>query len=224
MRILNIEDEARVAAFIKQGLEEAGHDVDIAPDGASGLDLAGRTPYDLVLLDWLLPDREGVDVCRDLRDRYPELPILMLTARDAVEDRVLGLDSGADDYLSKPFSFEELKARIRALARRHGPSEDSLLQVGDLSVDLMERRVERRGQEVVLSNREFELLVYFMRRPNRIISREELGRDVWGIDFDTGTNYVNVYLNYLRTKLTVAGLAPPIATVRGRGYILKADE
>ncbi|HQU73047.1 MAG TPA: response regulator transcription factor [Calditrichia bacterium] len=223
MKILNIEDESKVAGFLKRGLEECGYLVDIAADGESGLQMAKSGEYQLIILDWMLPGKSGLEVCQELRQEFPDLPILMLTARGELENLVTGLNHGADDFLAKPFAFEELKARITALLRRH-TRQQSTLQFGNIRIDLLTRRVSQEDQELILSNKEFDLLVYFMQNPNQILSREQIARDVWQIEFDRGTNYINVYINYLRSKLGNAPGDPSIQTVRGHGFAFRIPD
>lgn len=218
-RILIVEDEKKVADFLTRGLSEEGHFIDVATHGQEGLTKAMSETYDLLILDRMLPDQDGIDVCNTLRGQGLHTPILMLTARDAVEDRVEGLDAGADDYLIKPFAFEELLARIRVLLRRPIADTQSTLQVADLKLDLMKREVTCADLNVVLTQREFELLAYMMKRPGRVLSRTMLEEQVWGHDFETGTNVVDVYINYLRKKINHAQAG--IYTVRGIGYVLR---
>ncbi len=224
MNILVVEDEKRVAEFLQKGLSESGYRVDVAFDGEAGLEQAGQVGYDLFILDWLLPGKNGLELCRELRSSFPATPILMLTAKDTLQDKILGLDTGADDYLTKPFSFEELKARVRALARRKKRIEPRNLSAGDLEVNPADRSVTRGGVSITLSNKEYELLTYLLRNKNKVLSRELTAREVWGITFDTGTNYIDVYINYLRKKLKVGSEKPLIFTIRGRGYILKDED
>lgn len=218
-RILIIEDEKKVADFLTRGLTEEGYLVDVAEHGQAGQTKALSASYDLIILDRMLPDQDGIDVCNALRGQGLQNPILMLTARDAVEDRVEGLDAGADDYLIKPFAFEELLARIRVLLRRPVSDTQSKLQVANLELDLMKREVTCGDQNIVLTQREFELLAYMMKRPGRVLSRTMLEEQVWGHDFETGTNVVDVYINYLRKKINEAQAG--IYTVRGIGYVLR---
>lgn len=219
MRILLIEDDARVAAFVRQGLEEEGYLVDWAERAASGLARALHEPFDLVLLDIRLPDGSGIDVCREIRQRHAALPILMLTALDAVEDRVRGLRAGADDYLAKPFAFDELLARIEALLRRARlePAE-TVYRDGALTLEPASRTCCCGGRPLDLTAREFDLLAYFLARKNQALTRDDLHRDVWGNDFDRGTNLIDVYVGYVRRKLREAGCGGEIETVRGVGY------
>lgn len=223
MRILVVEDERRVAAFIKRGLEEEHYAVDVAYDGEEALDWAAMADYDLIVLDVLLPKKDGFEVCRELRQRGNKVPILMLTARDAVEDRVKGLDSGADDYLVKPFAFQELLARIRALLRRSGEAKTPVLQVGDLVLDTL-RREARRGDKVIeLSAREYALLEFLMRHPGQVLSRTQIADHVWSYDFFTTSNVVDVYIGYLRRKIDDGFEVKLIQTVRGVGYKIEAE-
>jgi len=223
MRILLVEDEAKVASFLERGLREAGYDVVLADDGSSGYEQARNGEFDFLILDWMLPGMSGIELCRRIREQDSDVPVMLLTARDTVDDKITGLDCGADDYITKPFAFEELLARIRSLYRRTRQGDDTILNVAGLCIDLFEHSVSSNGRDVPLSNREFELLVYFARRPNKLVTREMLARDVWKITFDTGTNYIDVYVNYLRNKLKGATSKPLIFTLRGAGYILKAE-
>jgi len=220
MRILVIEDEKKIASFIKRGLKEEGHMVDVAYDGEEGYRLSGENDYDLILLDIMLPKRDGISLCRQLRDDGVTTPVLMLTAKDSVQDKVTGLDSGADDYLTKPFAFEELLARIRALVRKRSP-QATKLQVGDLVLDLISHRVTRAGREILLTMKEYALLEYLMRNAGTVVTRTMITEHVWDIDFDTSTNVIDVYINYLRNKIDSSQQHKLIHTVRGRGYLLK---
>ncbi len=223
MRILVVEDERRVSAFIKRGLEEEHYAVDVAHDGEEALDWAAMVDYDLIVLDVLLPKKDGIQVCRELRQQGNKVPILMLTARDAIEDRVKGLDSGADDYLVKPFAFQELLARIRALLRRSGEAKTPLLQVGDLVLDTL-RREARRGKRVIeLTAREYALLEFLMRHPGHVLSRTQIADHVWSYDFFTTSNVVDVYIGYLRRKIDRDFDIKLIQTVRGAGYKIEAE-
>ena len=225
MKILLIEDEKKVANFIQQGLSETGFEIDVASDGEIGLQMIHTNAYDVIILDWLLPGKSGIEVCREIRKLDASLPVLMLTAKDTIDDKVVGLESGADDYLTKPFAFEELIARIRALYRRKQITlvDDKDLVIEDLRVNPITRKVYRGGEEIFLSTKEFELLLYFLRHKNRIITRKMLAEAVWKIDFDTGTNFVEVYINYLRKKLDTGSRKPLILTIRGAGYIMKEE-
>jgi DNA-binding response OmpR family regulator len=224
MRLLVIEDEAAIADFIEKGLVAEGYAVRRAGDGLEGERLALSGDYRLVLLDLGLPGRDGLDVLRSIRSSQPELPVIALTARDAVEQKVAGLDLGANDYLTKPFAFEELLARIRAQLRSPGQASASELRTGDIRLDLRTRKVERAGAEVRLTTREFELLAYLMRHPNQVLSRAQILNAVWGYDYDPGTNVLEVYVGYLRKKLSSADAPAPIETVRSAGYRLVADD
>ena len=221
MRILVIEDEPTLASFIEQSLHADGYAVTVCPDGESGEVAALTGDYALVLLDLTLPGKDGLDVLATIRARMPELPVIVLTARAAVEQRVEGLDRGANDYVPKPFSLEELLARVRAQLRAPGQRESSVLEAADLRMDLRTRRVERSGEEVKLTAREFEVLTYLMRHPDQVLSREQILNAVWGFDFDPGTKVLEVYIGYLRRKLGDAGDGGPIETVRNVGYRLR---
>ncbi len=223
MRILVVEDERRIAAFIKRGLEEERYAVDVAYDGEEVLDWVAVVNYDLIVLDVLLPKKDGIQVCRELRAQGNKAPILMLTARDAVEDRVRGLDSGADDYLVKPFAFQELLARIRALLRRSGEAKTPSLQVGDLVLDTLTRRATRGGRVIELTTREYALLEFLMRHPRQVLSRTQIAEHVWNYDFFSTSNVVDVYIRYLRRKIDEGFDAKLIKTVRGAGYKIEAE-
>lgn len=222
MRVLVIEDEQKMADLLKRGLEEEGFQVDVAYDGDNGLRAGKETKFDLLLLDVTLPGLDGFAVARELRAAQIKTPILMLTARDSTEMKVQGLDSGADDYVTKPFAFAELLARVRALLRR---AEDvTKLQIGDLVLDLIHRKVTRGGEEVQLTGKEFNLLEFFMRHPDEILSREILSEKVWHETFDALTNVIDVYINYLRNKIDRNREPKLIQTIRGVGYMLKTPE
>jgi len=221
MRILVIEDEQKVADFIKRGLKEEGYAVDTVSDGEEGCFQAAENHYDLILLDLMLPKLDGISVCRKLRQGGIYTPLIMLTAKDSVKDKVKGLDSGADDYISKPFSFEELLARIRALLRKGASRQPTKLQVSDLALDLLTHKVWRANEEVVLTAKEYALLEYFMRNAGSVITRTMISEHVWDINFDTFTNVIDVYVNYLRNKIDKNRKVKLIHTIRGRGYILK---
>ncbi|HTY78605.1 MAG TPA: response regulator transcription factor [Candidatus Bathyarchaeia archaeon] len=225
MRILVVEDDRKVASFIKKGLEEEGHAVDVAADGAEAIDRAtDGTVWDLLVLDVMLPKRDGFSVLKSLREDGVKAPVLMLTARDAVGDRVTGLDLGADDYLTKPFAFEELLARVRALLRRGaGGGPGPVLRVGDLTLNPATREVRRGARRIELTAREYTLLEYFMRSPGRVLSRPLLAQHVWGLDFDSESNVVDVYVGYLRRRIEAAGERKLLHTVRGVGYVLKDE-
>ena len=221
MRILVVEDEKRLAEVIKKGLVEEGYSVDVAYDGAEGQYMAENASYDLVILDIMLPKKDGVTICQELRIRGINTPILMLTAKDSVEDRVKGLDSGADDYLVKPFAFSELVARVRALLRREALSKASKLQVGDLVMDTLTREVWRGDKKIELTTKEYALLEYFMRHPNMVVTRTMLMEKVWDYDFEGLSNVIDVYIRRLRLKLDEEGEESIIETVRGAGYRLR---
>lgn len=218
MRILLVEDNRRLNNSLNASLTEEGYAVDSAFAGPEGQELAENTPYDLIILDIMLPGKDGITVCRDLRQERNKTPILMLTARDTVEDRVLGLDSGADDYLVKPFALIELRARIRALLRRDTDEKSGLLVVADLSLDPASHRVQRAGQEIELTTKEFALLEYFMRNSNRLVTREMAEAHIWNYDFEGTSNVVDVYIRRLRRKIDDLFELKLLETVRGAGY------
>lgn len=222
MHILVVEDERRLANLVKRALEEESHVVDVSTDGADGLGLAQATDYDLLVLDLMLPSMDGIEVCRRLRAEGKDTRILMLTARDAVEDRVQGLESGADDYLIKPFSFSELLARVKALSRRQVQAQtETELNSGDLVLDLA-RHEARRGEKVIdLTAKEFQLLEYMMRNAGHVLTRTQILDHVWGYNFDSFSNVVDIYVHYLRNKIDRDFPEPLIRTVRGVGYSLK---
>lgn len=221
MRILVIEDERTLAAFIERSLRAEGHAVTLRHDGPSGEAAALTGDYALVLLDLTLPGSDGLEVLRGIRQRLPALPVIVLTARAAIEQRVAGLDRGANDYVTKPFSFEELLARVRAQLRAPGQREASAVEAAGIRADLRTRRVERDGREVPLTAREFAVLVYLMRHPDQVLSREQILNAVWGFDFDPGTKVLEVYIGYLRRKLGTDNGRDPIETVRNVGYRLR---
>jgi len=221
MRILVVEDEKKIADFVKRGLKEEGYAVDVAYDGENGLFLAKTNQYDLILLDLMLPKMDGLEVCRQLKKEACPAPIIMVTAKDTVEDKVTGLDSGADDYLTKPFAFEELLARMRAVLRKKESKAANLLKVDDLSLDLLSHKVSRGEKEVSLTAKEYALLEYLMRNAGSIVTRTMISEHVWDIDFDTFTNVIDVYINYLRNKIDSPHEKKLIRTIRGRGYTLK---
>ncbi len=223
MRILLVEDEEKVASFIRRGLEEEHHAVDVALDGEEGLGLALVTPYDLVILDLMLPRLDGFRVLERLRDEAVQVPVLVLTARDRVDDKVRGLDLGADDYLTKPFAFEELLARARALLRRGKAKVSPVLSVADLSLDPAARRVTRGGNVIDLTAKEYALLEYLMRHHGRVLTRTMIAEHVWDQSFDSYTNVIDVYVNYLRKKIDHDYDPKLIHTVRGVGYVLREE-
>jgi DNA-binding response OmpR family regulator len=221
MRLLIIEDEAKIAGFIKRGLKEEGYSVDVAADGEDGYFLALTQDYDLIVLDIMLPKMDGLSLCRRLRDEKKTVPILMLTVKDSVKDKVAGLDAGADDYLTKPFAFEEFLARCRALLRKRESTAVTNLQAADLVLDLLTHKVTRAGAEIILTPREYALLEYLLRCRGTVVTRTMISEHVWDIHFDPFTNIIDVYINYLRKKIDTGRAQPLIHTVRGRGYILK---
>ena len=223
MRALVVEDEVKMAALIRRGLVEEGYAADIARTGEDALWMASSTAYDAILLDVMLPGRDGFDVCRELREKGVWTPILMLTARDGVDDRVAGLDSGADDYLTKPFSFAELLARLRALTRRGLSERPTVLEVGSLRLDPATREVWRKGVKVELSAKEFAMLETFMRRPGHVLSRLDLLDHAWDYAYENRSNVVDVYVRYLRAKIDRPFGLSSIETVRGAGYRLRQD-
>jgi len=219
--ILLIEDEAKTAQFLKQGLEEKGFEVEVAYDGKVGRDIAKSNRHDLVITDVVLPGMDGKEVCREIREMGKDIPILMLTALGSTDDVVSGLESGADDYLAKPFAFEELLARVRTLIRRHNRTYDPVMTVADLVLDLDQKKAIRSGRPINLTPKEFSLLSYFMLNRNRVIPKSELASKVWKIDFETGTNMVEVYVNYLRKKIDQEFHPKLIITHFGSGYELR---
>lgn len=223
MRILVVEDEKKVASFIKKGLEEEGYAVDVATDGEGGLAMALARVHDLIILDIRLPRMDGLRVLQTLRQDKVTTPVLLLTVRATIEDKVLGLDAGADDYLTKPFAFQELVARVRALLRRRAEAEPTVLRVSDLSLDPARRTVARGGEKIELTPKEFALLDYFMRHPGRVLTRTMIAEHVWDYSFDTSTNVIDVYVNYLRKKIDADREPKLLQTVRGVGYVLKAE-
>lgn len=224
LRVLIVEDEPKIAAFIKQGLEEEGYAVDVAQDGESALDYAESAQYDLLILDIMLPKKDGISVCQELRKRGIKTPILMLTARDTIDDRVEGLDAGADDYLVKPFAFRELLARLRALLRRPREVTPARLQAEDLILDTATRRAERGGRVIDLTLREYALLELLMRHKGQVLSRTQIAEHVWNFDFYSESNIVDVYIRYLRQKIDADFQPKLIQTVRGVGYKIDDGE
>lgn len=221
MRILLVEDEGAIADFVRRGLEAEGYSVSVAADGDSGASLAVTGDFDLLILDLMLPGRTGIEILREFRQTDSTTPVILLTARTEVEDRVAGLDAGANDYVPKPFAFDELAARVRAHLRRPDQPEGSKITWGSVEIDLLKRTVSRSGETVNLSAREFDLLAYLARHGGQVLSREQLLSAVWGYDYDPGTNVVGVYIGYLRKKLAIEGEADPIETLRSVGYRLK---
>ena len=223
MDVLLVEDDPRIARVVERALTDVGHRVEVARDGLEGLTSAERGGHDLVVLDVMLPEMDGMEVAREMRRQHLRTPILMLTARDAVPDRVRGLDAGADDYLTKPFAFAELLARLRALARRGSLERPAVLEVGDLRLDPATRRVWRGEAEVELSAKEFALLETFMRRPGRVLSRYDLLEHAWDYEYERRSNVVDVYVRYLREKVDRPFGRTSLETVRGTGYRLRSD-
>ena len=224
MRILVVEDEKKVSSFIKRGLEEEKYTVDTAGDGEEGLKLALGKPYDLIVLDWMLPRKDGLAVVREMREQKTMTPVLMLTAKDSLEDIIAGLDSGSDDYLTKPFAFAELLARVRALLRRSEMDKGAELRFGDLRLDPVSHKVWRKEKEIDLTAKEYGLLEYFMRNANQVLTRTMIADHVWDYTFDTFTNIIDVYVNYLRKKIDRDADKKLIHTVRGVGYIFKEED
>ncbi len=225
MKILIIEDEPKVASFIKRGLEESDYSAEIAPNGQLGIMEANANPYDLILLDVNLPILNGVQVCRIIRETS-EVPILMLTALGTLENKVTGLDAGADDYLLKPFEFKELLARIRALTRRPklSPADKEIYRISDLEMNLTTKTVKRANEKIELTAKEFFLLEYFIKNQEKVLSRADIGENVWNLSFDTGTNIIDVYVNYLRRKIDKDYSPKLIHTLKGLGYVMKIEE
>jgi DNA-binding response OmpR family regulator len=225
MKILLVEDEPKVAAFLHKGLSEQTHAVDIATDGVTGLRLALSNPYDLLILDNLLPGLSGLEVCRQVRTQHASVPILMLTALGETDDKIRGLDAGADDYLVKPFAFQELLARVRALVRRRpeAAAAAAVLQLADLTLDPGSKLVQRAGQPIQLTAREFSLLEYLLRHKGRVISRVDILEHVWETSFDTGSNVIDVYINFLRKKIDKDFTPKLIHTLVGMGYVMKEE-
>ncbi len=224
MRILVVEDEKKVASFIKKGLEEESYAVDLAHDGQAGFDMASSTTYDLLILDLMLPKMDGLQVLEKLRAKKFETPVLILTARDHVEDKVKGLDLGADDYIPKPFAFTELLARVRALLRRSSGSRAAVLKVADLVLDPVSREVKRGEEKIELTAKEYALLEFFMRNKEKILTRTIISEHVWDMSFDSMTNIVDVYVNHLRNKIEANGKSRLLHTVRGVGYMMREGE
>jgi DNA-binding response OmpR family regulator len=223
MNILLVEDEKKLARFIEGRLKAEDFTVEVAHDGISATELALTRPFDVIILDILLPGRDGLQVLTEIRRANPKLPILMLTARDKVEDKVKGLGLGADDYLTKPFEFAELLARVQSLMRRSGVPGQTIIRVGDLELDTVNRKAMRRGRVIELSTREFMLLEYLMRNRNRILTRKTIAQQIWGYTFDSGTNIVDVYVSYLRKEIDDPFDKKLIHTVHGAGYLMKEE-
>jgi two-component system, OmpR family, copper resistance phosphate regulon response regulator CusR len=223
MRVLVIEDETKVGSFIKRALEEESYAVDLCEDGAHGLDMALSGSYDLIMIDLMLPSLPGLEVLARLRKEKVQTPVMILTAQSKVDQRVKGLDAGADDYLTKPFAIDELLARVRALLRRGPVESPGILQIDDLMLNPATREVTRGGQRIDLTVKEYALLEYFMRHAGRVLTRPMISDHVWNQDFDTFTNVIDVYVNYLRNKIDRGRARKLIHTIRGSGYMLKAD-
>ena len=221
MRILIVEDERKVAAFIKKGLEEETYAVDIAADGEEGLYMGGQNQYDLIILDLMLPKINGLDILSNLRAKKNSIPILLLTAKDSVEDKVKGLNLGADDYLTKPFAFSELLARIRVLLRRGKVESKTTLEIADLTLNLVSHKVRRGNEEIELTGKEYSLLEYFMRNQEKVLTRTMIAEHVWDYNFDTFTNVIDVYVNHLRKKIDKNFPTKLLHTLRGVGYVMK---
>lgn len=221
MRILLVEDEKKVAKFIQQGLEEEHYAVDVAHDGEKGLQMALNENYDVLILDVMLPKMNGLDLIKTVRAKHKTTPTLMLTAKTATEDKVAGLDSGADDYLTKPFAFEELVARVRSLLRRGAQEKSTILKVADLELDTVTHKAKRMNKTIELTAKEYSLLEYFMRNKERVLSRTIIAEHIWDYNFDTGTNIIDVYVNHLRNKVDDGFDRKLIHTVRGVGYVMK---
>ena len=220
MRVLVVEDERSISGFIRQGLSEAGFAVTVEDDGRRGLQRALTAEFDVIILDIMLPQLDGLKVLRRARSQGVTTPVLLLTARDEIDDKVAGLDAGADDYLTKPFAFSELLARTRALLRRPPLQADDVLRLGELALDGRQRSARLGDRDINLSAREFALLEYLMRHPRQVLTRTQIGEAVWGLDFENESNVVDVYVGYLRRKLAGGGAGPAIKTVRGVGYVL----
>jgi DNA-binding response OmpR family regulator len=222
MKILLIEDDKRLAKLMKQVLEDEHYSVDVESDGEIGLEVALRAVHDLIIVDWMLPGRDGPSICRKIRSSKMTVSILMLTARGQVEDRVTGLESGADDYLVKPFDFDELVARIRALSRRYSPGsvDPDELRLGSIVMDVKAHTLRRANQSIELTKKEWDLLEYFLRHPNQTLTRTAIIDYVWSYDSSVQPEMVDVYISYLRQKITVTGMKDPIQTIRGFGYML----
>ncbi len=223
MRILVIEDEKHIADFIQQGLREEGYAVDVVYDGEKGYFLAGTENYGVIVLDLMIPKMDGITLCRNLRRDKNNVPIIMLTAKHSVDDKVSGLDAGANDYLTKPFAFKELLARIRVLLRQGSGPSATVLRAGDLTLDVLAHKVTRGAREITLTTKEFFLLEYLLRHVNEVVTRTAILEHVWDINFDTTTNVIDVHINALRKKLDAESEEALIQTIRGRGYMIRAN-
>jgi DNA-binding response OmpR family regulator len=224
MRLLLVEDDVDVARFVRKGLMEESYAVDLATDGATALEMAALNSYDGIILDLFIPPPDGIDVCRSLRADGLHVPILMLTARDTVEDKIAGLDAGADDYLAKPFEFRELVARVRALLRRGGPKISAVFSAADLEIDSGSHRVKINGQSLTLTTKEYSVLEYLARNAGRIVTREEIAEHVWGQEFDPFSNVIEAYINRLRRHMEKLSSKKFIHTIRGAGYMLEPEQ
>lgn len=222
-QIFLVEDEERVAALVKKALEESNHSVEIIPDGAEAIRKFALKPYDLAILDIMLPYVSGIEVCRHIRQKNKNIPVLMLTARDSVDDKVTGLNTGADDYLVKPFHLKELQARVDALLRRNAADAEPIITLGNITLNTANNTVEREDKKITLTTKECALLELLMHNNDKILSRQTIAEKVWGISFDTGTNVVDVYVNYLRNKIDKGFAEKYIHTVVGKGYIFKTE-
>jgi heavy metal response regulator len=222
MKILVVEDEKNIANYLKKGLAEAGYKVDLAHDGEDAVYMASINDYDLILLDVMIPKMDGVEVCKTLRKEKNSAYIILISAKDKIQDKIRGLDAGADDYITKPFAFAELLARVRAVLRRNSEDKESIISAADLTVNLLNREVKRGDKVIELTLKEFSLLEYFLRNKNLVLTRTMIAEKVWNIDFLTDTNVVDVYINHLRKKIDKDFEQKLIHTVRGVGYILKA--
>ncbi len=224
MRILLVEDDKNIAGFIKKGLTEENYAVDVFYDGEDGAYWAKENDYDLIILDIMLPKKDGIEVCKEIRRKNIITPIIMLTAKDTIEDKIKGLDEGADDYLTKPFSFEELLARVRALMRRTQKYKTKTLKVADLELDPVMRKVTRAGKEIILTGKEYALLEYMMRNNGRVLTEVMIIEHIWDINYDPMTNVVNVYIHHLRQKIDKGFEKKLIHTIRGSGYVIKEGD
>ncbi|MBN1585913.1 MAG: response regulator transcription factor [Candidatus Omnitrophica bacterium] len=223
MRILVVEDEKKLASFVERGLKEQHYAVDTAYTGPDALFMAVSNSYDLIILDWMLPGKDGITVCKELREKNISVPILLLTAKGDIDDKVTGLDAGADDYLTKPFSFKELLARVRVLLRRQSGEKQTELRVADLVLNQATRKVHRAGREIELTSTEYALLEYLMIHAGEVVTRTMISEHVWNDDFDTFTNVINVYVSYLRKKMDTGYSKQLIHSVRGVGYMIKGS-
>ena len=223
MRVLVVEDEKKVARFIQQGLEEEHYSVDVAHDGEEGLSMAQGAEYDVLVLDVMLPKMSGIELTKEFRSHQGKTPILMLTAKTSTEDKVAGLDSGADDYLTKPFAVAELLARVRSLLRRGVKEKSTVLAIADLELDTVTHKAKRGTRLIELTAKEYALLEYFLRNKDRVLSRTVISEHIWDYNFDTGTNIVDVYVNHLRSKIDIGFENKLIHTVRGVGYVMREE-